>query len=121
MPQQASDTVAAQVSAYDTGKLYVPTKARDLLNLGYNDGVEVRIPEFGGRDTDVSVRGHLNSSGQIQVGRSITEPLFDGEERFKQTTHIEARIEPTGTEWGDDKDDTDKRWKRVRHLIAELL
>lgn len=122
MPREAENTVAAKVSVVDDGSIYVPVKVRDLLGLGYNDGVELRIPEFGGSDTDVSVRGHLTSANQIYVGRSITNPLCDQQEtNLKRTTHVEAEIQPTGEKWGDDKEGTDKRWKRVRHLVAELL
>lgn len=122
MAQRANKEVAAEVSVRKNGNLYIGIKARDYLDVGYNDEVSVRLHDAGPRGSDVTVSGHIDAGGHIYIGTGLARSIHEEtESRLTETVHTHATIAPGTGVWEDDNDPITSRYEAVPHLKGKPL
>ncbi len=105
MEEDSNKTVAAEISVYENGCVYIGLKAKKSLGLLYNDNVEVTIPDIGR-----VIEGSLSSSNQIcTTQKTVSEVKKFGEQSSGATWHIEALVQKASGTWDDDHSLTQER------------
>jgi len=124
MVETNTTTIEAEVSVRDSGQIYVGSKAQEMLGVGYNDTISMTFKDKGPGGSDITVTGEINRSNCVQVGVELARSVWPEESsRYGSTEHVSAIIQDKGRTWydNDDNSGTDRRWKKVSHLAAEVL
>lgn len=125
MFEETAVKVAAEVSLRKSGVVYIGKEARAALNAGYNERVRVRIPNVGIGESDVTVKGCLNDSHHICVGKAFVEKVeerVEAESRSENTFHVDAIVEKAKGTWYDGQEDkTKERWEDTHTLGSRTL
>lgn len=115
MKGDSTNEVAAEVSARESGVVYIGIEARRKLGVGYNDKVKVEIPDAGR-----VVKGSLNAGHHISVGKSVASELMDvGEEHQSATARVQGIVKKVSGTWDDDHELTEERHEKVPHLDSK--
>lgn len=115
MGENSPNTVAAEVSIYSSGLLFIGVEARRALGIGLDDTVRVEIPEIGR-----VVEGSLNSSNTVYVGTSLFNAVAPIESP-KPTQHVEALVQDAGGSWDDNHGLTEERHEGTNSLKAKVM
>lgn len=118
---EENTTIEAEVSVRNNGSVYLGVKSREMLGVGYNDNVSITFEGEGPSGSDITVSGSLDSSSNIYIGKELCNKLGDSYDVGIGTKHINAIVEKADGSWYDDKERTERRWKKVFHLAAEVL
>jgi len=106
-------SVKAEVSVYYDGRVYIGVKAREKLELGYNDKVTVTIPRQ--MKDDIEVTGYLNAANSFGCGVDLFRELR-GRENSSGPQKVEAIVEKRARTWEDNNGMTKHRYDGYQTL-----
>jgi len=113
MARRTKATTDAEVSiSHETHTMYVGIKAREDLDVGYNDPVAIITETPDGEE--IREFGFLTSASQIHVGIDTVRKFGDPDEGA--TTRVEAIVESLSGAWEDNKNRLARRWDSVPTL-----